>query len=294
MEAQLAYRSKADLRKTPYRLEPNATNISATGEPSSRSFPFFNLPPELREAVLRYLVLFPYPPQFGTRRVPILHRSKHENAMWAESRGELYPMSLLLTSKQMREEAYRAWRIFNTFVWVVRTSRSNLVRIEPLEGRELAEMMQVRRLVVRIVQIDNVAHLERDLFPSLLGLVERGNLRHLEFEMDVNFHAKDILDIFFPSYRPHKKLHQRGDWDIHDYTPNAAMTTLLELLSHPRLESAALRIDLCQPEHPASRWCPLHDFVAESAPSCYWGVSIKWREFRAACSRDRSEVEEVR
>ncbi|KAJ1337596.1 hypothetical protein MN608_00449 [Microdochium nivale] len=250
---------------------------------TSRAFPFFSLPAELREAILRHLVIFPYPPNYGSRPIPVVHRNQHPNTSWMDSRGELYPMNLLLTCKQMHQEALKAWRLFNTFVWVVKTTKSDCVNSSPLTGRDLDEMMEIQHLMVHIVHVVDATHLEDSMFPLVRSMIEQGNLKDLAFEIDINFHARDVLDIFFPSYTPHRKQYQRGDWDIHDYTPTAAMRSLLDLLSHHLLKSASLRIDWCLPEHPASRWCPLHDY-ATADETVRWGVPVKWREFNAACS----------
>ncbi|KXJ97562.1 hypothetical protein Micbo1qcDRAFT_200236 [Microdochium bolleyi] len=148
-------------------------------------------------------------------------------------------------------------------------------------------MMEIRHLAIRVIQVEDAAHLTDNLFPFVRSMIEHGHLKDLAFEIEINFHARDVLDIFFPSYTPHRKHHQRGDWDIHDYTPTTAMRSLLDLLSHRLLKSASLRIDWCLPEYPASRWCPLHDYVAVDE-TLRWGVPVKWREFHAACSARES------
>ncbi|KAH7041148.1 uncharacterized protein B0I36DRAFT_19955 [Microdochium trichocladiopsis] len=254
MEMRLPTRRAGDSQDGPCKPSSSFEISSNTGYTDTKPFPFFQLPSELREAVLRYLVVFPFPPHYGSRRIPFLRRKQHQDTVRMELKGDLYPMNLFLASRQMYEEAFRAWRIFNTFVWVVRTPKSEHVDTRSLTDTYLVEIMEVRHLVMRIVQVGDSLQLERDLFPLLRSLIEHGDLRYLGFE---------------------------------DFVPTTAMESLLDLLSHPYLKRASLRIDLCQPGYPASRWCPLHDYVAED-DAIHWGVSVKWREFRAACSRGGS------
>jgi hypothetical protein len=209
-------------------------------------FRFFDLPGELRAAVLQHLVL-------AASNLPTV-RSGNDAA-------PIVSTDLFLVCSQMYQEASGIFYTQNRFVIDLGTRR--LCEQITEEGQLLSPQGQdarrrIRTLILSMKRIGG--NFEAVIAPALSDMILCGSLRNLEIRF--------LPQNYGPKQGVVNRVQNGGEWASHpaeagDLATTAPFRALLRLLGDPDLERVELMVWMVH----WSMWCPFHDEV-EGHGSC--------------------------
>lgn len=196
-----------------------------------KSFSFFELPPELRADVLRYLLVFSTAVdinQFGSQR-------------WESDS----PFSVFLVNSQMYREASEIFYAQNQFIVDSTTHRLPRALIADggfLSRQALGTRRRIRRLTVDIRRVGGI--FENSLAPALSDMTLCGALKELKVRLDLATPPPvSMVDRGFGTDKA-PDLMTRSPWQA-----------LFKLLDDPDLE----KVEVWAGSEHYAIWCPFHE-----------------------------------
>ncbi|ETS81954.1 hypothetical protein PFICI_06956 [Pestalotiopsis fici W106-1] len=222
-------------------------------------FRFFDLPGELRTAILEHLVVM-------DSDIPIF--AMRETCVQS---SPMLLTDLLLVCHQMNREASGLFYTQNKFIVNLGSRRmySEITQDGQLFSPEVMDARRrIRSLSLRMRRISG--DFERLVVPAVKDMILNGSLRVLDvgiLAQDTSAQKTVVCDL-----RPHSVSRDLGAASVVKTTPFQA---LLQLLVDPDLEQVTLWVSLIH----WSLWCPYHSTIKKHAKldSYKDGVSIDWR-----------------
>ncbi|KAH6657742.1 hypothetical protein BKA67DRAFT_532936 [Truncatella angustata] len=222
-------------------------------------FRLFDLPGELRTAVLEHLVII-------HSDIPVFAKK--------ETCTESPPMvltDLLLVSHQMHREASGLFYTMNNFIVNLASRRmlSDIVQEGQLFGPDVLDARRrIRSLSLRVRRISG--DLESVAVPTLTDMILHGNLRILDVGILTQSTGLKTKSNYDSHHRPGSVFQDPESANLVRTSPFQA---LLGLLADPDLEKVTLWASLVH----WSIWCPYHDSSDATMPKNSERVILDWQ-----------------